>query len=173
MISLSVLFYVLVALFILIGAMRGFSKEIVVCASAILALFTIEVVIPRIFGDTSGSKGFWINTVVLVVCAFAGYQTPNLRRFAENMHFQRGPFRDMLAGALMGGLNGYILTSSLWYFMADAGYPFAAITAPDLATEMGQSAAKILASAFPTYMQVPVVYYAIVIATFLLIGAFV
>jgi peptidoglycan/LPS O-acetylase OafA/YrhL len=74
MISLSVLFYVLVALFVLIGAMRGFGKEIVVCASSILALFTIEVVIPRIFGDTSGSKRFWINTIVIVFCPFAGYR---------------------------------------------------------------------------------------------------
>ena len=93
MISLSVLFYVLLALFILIGAMRGFGKEIVVCASSVLALFTIEVVIPRIFGATSGAKRFWINTIVIVVCAFAGYQTPNLRRFAENIRFQRGAFR--------------------------------------------------------------------------------
>ena len=173
MISLSVLFYVLVALFVLIGAMRGFGKEIVVCASSILALFTIEVVIPRIFGDTSGSKRFWINTIVIVFCAFAGYQTPNLRQFAENIRFQRGPFRDMLAGALMGGINGYILISSLWFYLEEAQYPFEAITAPDLATEMGQNAAKILASAFPTYMHVPALYYAVVIAFFLLIGAFV
>ena len=173
MISLSVLFYVLVALFVLIGAMRGFGKEIVVCASSILALFTIEVVIPRIFGDTSGSKRFWINTIVIVLCAFAGYKTPNLRRFAENIRFQRGPFRDMLAGALMGGINGYILISSLWFYLAEAQYPFEAITAPDLATEMGQNAAKILASDFPTYMHVPSLYYAVVIAFFLLIGAFV
>lgn len=173
MISLSVLFYVLVALFVLIGAMRGFGKEIVVCASSILALFTIEVVIPRIFGDASGSKRFWINSIVIVVCALAGYQTPNLRRFAENVRFQRGPFRDMLAGGLMGGINGYILVSSVWFYMADAGYPFKAITAPDLATELGQSAAKILESAFPTYMHVPILYYMVVIAFFLLIGAFV
>ena len=173
MISLSVLFYVLVALFVLIGAMRGFGKEIVVCASSILALFTIEVVIPRIFGDLTGSKRFWISTIVIVVCAFAGYQTPNLRRFAENIRFQRGPFRDMLAGGLLGGINGYIIVSSLWFFMAEANYPFKAINAPDMASEMGQNAAKILASAFPTYMNVPVVYYAMVIAFFMLIGAFV
>ncbi|HOG58485.1 MAG TPA: hypothetical protein PLV20_01015 [Anaerolineaceae bacterium] len=173
MISLSVLFYVLLALFILIGAMRGFGKEIVVCASSVLALFTIEVVIPRIFGATSGAKRFWINTIVIVVCAFAGYQTPNLRRFAENIRFQRGAFRDILTGALMGGINGYILISSVWYYLAEANYPFKAITAPDLATEMGQNAAKILASAFPTYMHVPVIYYAMVIVFFLIIGAFV
>jgi len=173
MISLSVLFYVLIALFVLIGAMRGFGKEIVVCASSILALFTIEVVIPRIFGDTGGSKRFWINTIVVVVCAFAGYQTPNLRRFAENIRFQRGPFRDMLAGGLMGAINGYIIVSSLWFYLAEANYPFKAITPPDLATEMGQSAAKILASAFPTFMHAPVIYYAVVIAFFMLIGAFV
>jgi hypothetical protein len=164
---------VLIALFVLIGAMRGFGKEIVVCASSILALFTIEVVIPRIFGDTGGSKRFWINTIVVVVCAFAGYQTPNLRRFAENIRFQRGPFRDMLAGGLMGAINGYMIVSSLWFYLAEANYPFKAITPPDLATEMGQSAAKILASAFPTFMHAPVIYYAVVIAFFMLIGAFV
>jgi len=173
MISLSVLFYVLIALFVLIGAMRGFGKEIVVCASSILALFTIEGVFPRIFGDTGGSKRFWINTIVVVVCAFAGYQTPNLRRFAENIRFQRGPFRDMLAGGLMGAINGYMIVSSLWFYLAEANYPFKAITPPDLATEMGQSAAKILASAFPTFMHAPVIYYAVVIAFFMLIGAFV
>ena len=172
MISLSVLFYVLIALFVLIGAMRGFGKEIVVCASSILALFTIEVVIP----ESSETRGV-PNAFGSIHCGrcvrLCWLPNPNLRRFAENIRFQRGPFRDMLAGGLMGAINGYMIVSSLWFYLAEANYPFKAITPPDLATEMGQSAAKILASAFPTFMHAPVIYYAVVIAFFMLIGAFV
>ena len=103
-------------------------------------------------------------------------ERPKRRRWLRdlaNPGHAGGAFRDILTGALMGGINGYILISSVWYYLAEANYPFKAITAPDMATEMGQNAAKILASAFPTYMHVPVIYYAMVIVFFLIIGAFV
>jgi hypothetical protein len=43
MISLTVLFWVFIILFAIIGAMRGWSKELLVTFSVILALFLIEV----------------------------------------------------------------------------------------------------------------------------------
>ncbi|MFZ3069640.1 MAG: CvpA family protein [Anaerolineaceae bacterium] len=173
MISLTVLFYILVLLFVLIGAMRGFAKEIVVCASGVIALFIIEMVVPKVAGELSATKQFWVNFVVIIVCAFLGYQTPNFRKFIDSGRFERGAFRDILTGALMGGVNGYVYVSSIWYFLAQAGYPFPQITPPDLSTELGQTAERILSMAFPTLMQPPVILYAVVIAFLLLIGVFI
>jgi len=42
----------------------------------------------------------------------------------------------MILGAVVGGLNGYWLVGSAWYFIDKAGYPFSWIIAPDAATEL-------------------------------------
>ncbi|MGV8050631.1 MAG: hypothetical protein AB2L21_09870 [Anaerolineaceae bacterium] len=173
MISLSVLFYMLITIFIVIGAMRGWSKEVVVCASGIFALFIIEMVIPKIAGELTGTRQFWVNFIVLCGCAFFGYQTPSFQRFMESGRFERSGFRDFIMGALMGAVNGYIFISSAWYYLAQAGYPFAQITAPDAATEAGQAAIRLLGMAFPNYVQPPVILYAVAVAFIIVIGVFI
>ncbi len=173
MISLTVLFYILVSIFILIGALRGWAKEVLVSASGIFALFLIEMVIPKITGQFTGSKLFWVNMIVLTACAFFGYQTPYFRRFMESGRFDRGGVRDFFMGAIMGAINGYIFVSSAWYFLSQAGYPFSQILAPDAATETGQAAIRLVSMAFPNYMQAPTILYAVAIAFVVVIGVFI
>ena len=57
--------------------------------------------------------------------------------------------------------------------MAQANYPLAQITPPDLATQAGQAAAQILSYAVPVHLQGTYIYVGIVLAFICIIGAFV
>lgn len=172
MISLSVLFYLLMVLFVVIGVLRGLAKEILVSFSGILALFIIELILPKVITETSPQNLATYQLLTIAGVSFLGYQTPNIRRLVETGRFQRGSFKNMILGGLVGGINGYLLLGSAWYFMAEAGYPFSQITAPDAATEAGKAAAQILNVVAPNFLQPPYIYYALAIGSMLLIGVF-
>ncbi len=169
MISLTVLFWIFVVLFIFIGAIRGWAKEVLVTFSGILAIFVISILLPLIANNLETTQLFWARVAIITGCAFFGYQTPNFRRISESGKMIRNAGRDVILGAIFGGFNGYMLMGSIWYFMAQAGYPFPEISAPDLSTELGQQAVKILAMSLPAILTVPRIYYAIAIALAFLI----
>ena len=150
MIYLNILFYIFLALFAIVGLIRGFRKEIVVSVAGILSLFIIDAVILKIFGGLEGTKGFYISILTLFVCAFFGYQTPSIQRLTAR--FERESILDNLLGGFLGAANGYIFFSSAWFHLAKAGYPFNWITAPDAATEAGKAALKILENALPNIL---------------------
>lgn len=164
MISLDVLFWIFVALFVFIGAMRGWAKEVLVTFAGILAVFIITVLVPLIDNDLEVIQLFWVRFAIIVALIFFGYQTPNFRRIAESGRLARSQARDVILGALFGGLNGYIIFSTIWSYMASAGYPFSQITAPDTASEAGQAAIRILNAAIPNLLVAPRIYFAIAIA---------
>ncbi len=170
MISLNVLFTIFVLLFGVIGAVRGLRKELVVVVSGILALFTIQEVLPRLLGDLSGTKALLLELIVLFVCGFLGYQTPAFRRFSESGRFNRDTPIEIILGAVFGALNGYWLVGSAWYFIDRAGYPFPWITAPDAATEAGQKAIELLQNMVPQLLNGNGLYAAIAIAVLIVIG---
>ena len=165
MVSLQVLFYIFLALFAVIGMIRGFRKEIVVTVAGILALFVIEVLLPKIFSDSlDGTKSLTLNLIVLFACAFFGYQTPSFRRLTETGRFERDSLLDLMLGGLAGALNGYIFFSSAWFYLAEAGYPFSGIMAPDPSTAVGQNAINLLGDAFPGVLTGSWLYIALVAA---------
>ena len=95
MISLPVLFWMYVVLFAMIGAMRGWAKEILVTAGVIVAFFVVTVIenfIPFIRDSLTPQTSFWVRMGVLGVLTFFGYQGPNLRRFLESGRFVRDRF---------------------------------------------------------------------------------
>ena len=102
MVGLNVLFYIFLALFAIIGMIRGFRKEIVVTVAGILSLFVIEVVMPKIFGSLEGTKVLIMDLIVLFGCAFFGYQTPSLRRLNETGRFEHDSLLDLILGGLTG-----------------------------------------------------------------------
>ena len=68
MISLSVLFWIFVILFALIGAMRGWAKEILVTSGVIVAIFVItilETFIPFIRDNMTPISAFWTRIGIL------------------------------------------------------------------------------------------------------------
>lgn len=162
MIALTTLFWMLVVVFAMIGAMRGWSKEMLVTFSLILGLFVIAVMLDFVpFMDAYLSEGgnarqFTVRAVLIVIFTFFGYQSPRLQRISDVLVKER--FRDSALGIVVGAMNGYFLMGSLLYFLHQFEYPFAFVTPP--LTDMGQ----FLAYMPPAWLTVPTVYFAIAVA---------
>ena len=75
MITLSVLFYVLMVFFVLIGALRGWSKEVLVFFAGIVSLAVVEVLLPKLTNGMPADRVLMFQLLALLACAFIGYQT--------------------------------------------------------------------------------------------------
>lgn len=134
MVSLAFMFYVIVGLTAVVGAFRGWAKELVVFFSVILGLFIIFVMKENFpfytnFIAENPENEFWANSLILLAIAFFGYETPRrMAMLAERS--VRDRFQDVVLGFLFGGVNGYFLFGSVWYYLDKAGYFFDAIIAP-------------------------------------------
>ncbi|MDO9128538.1 MAG: CvpA family protein [Anaerolineales bacterium] len=176
MISLTIVFYMYVALFGLIGAMRGWAKELLVVFSVILALtFTtlIERYVPFVRDVMPGDSTalFWLRSTLLVVLVIFGYQTPNIQRFAPKM--RREKLQDTLLGIFLGALNGYLIFGTVLFYMSEADFPFGIITSPVAGTPLGQAALDLLEILPPRLLGVPAIYFAVVLAFIFVIVVFV
>jgi uncharacterized membrane protein required for colicin V production len=178
MVSLNVLFWLFVGLFAIVGAMRGWAKEILVTFSAILAIFLIvlmETYLPFMRPDSgiSQSTRFWIQAGVIAVLVFFGYQTPNLSALA-GPRFTRERVQDTLLGLILGAVNGYLIVGSIWYYMAAAGYPLTPyFIPPDPNTSLGQAAISLLQKMPPAYLVPPWIYFAIAVAFLFVVVVFI
>ncbi|MBE0699869.1 MAG: hypothetical protein IH586_23335 [Anaerolineaceae bacterium] len=129
MVSLIVVFWMYVILFAIIGAMRGWARELLVSFAVILGLFIITVLerfVPFIGTtlDSIPAFQFWLRGAMITALVFFGYQTPNIPRLASQNRFARDRLQDILLGVFLGALNGYLITGSIWFYLNDAGYPF-------------------------------------------------
>lgn len=143
MISLQAFFWLMVGFFALIGALRGWTREVVATAGLVLSLFTL-----RQLGDTILSfaglvtdpnlpitdigtqrQRFYIYATLHIVIAFVSYQGPLLAgsRIGERLRV-RDTFQDKIMGAIVGSLNGYLIVGTLWWYLHNLGYPFDATT---------------------------------------------
>ena len=176
MISLSVLFWIFVILFAMIGAMRGWAKEILVTAGVIVAIFVITILesfIPFIKESMAPEVRFWVRIAVLALLTFFGYQGPNIPRMIESGKFVRDRFQDVLLGIFLGAVNGYLIFGTAWQFLAEVGYPFDWISAPDALTEAGQKALAMIEVLPPTWLQPPVIYIAVAVAFVFILVVFI
>lgn len=162
MISLSALFWVFVLMFALVGAMRGWSKEMLVTFSLVLAVFVIAVMLQFIpfmgqyLADGGPSRQFGVRAIILVLFTFFGYQSPRLQRISEVMMKER--VRDSIVGVLVGAINGYFLMGSLLYYLHQFNYPFDFVTPP-----LGDISG-FLAYMPPDWLSGPAVYFAVALA---------
>jgi hypothetical protein len=142
MVSLIVVFWMYVIFFAIVGAMRGWARELLVSFSVILALFIIAVLegfVPFVQNTLAAmpSTLFWLRTGIVLSLVFFGYQTPNLPRLAASNRFARERLQDILLGVFLGGLNGYLIAGTIWSYMVKAGYPFPnLISAPAAGSEV-------------------------------------
>src|SRR5512137_538395 len=99
-----------VVLFAVIGAMRGWAKELLVTFSCILSLFLITVLesfVPGLSGilaNAHPTTRFWFRSIMMILLVFFGYQTPNIRAIAAGK-FVRERLQDVLLGFIIGGIN--------------------------------------------------------------------
>ena len=171
MVSLVVVFWMYVILFAIIGAMRGWARELLVAFSVILALFIISVLenlvpLVRTILASSDLIRFWVRTIVVVALVFFGYQTPNIPRLASQNRFARDRLQDILLGVFLGALNGYLIVGTIWYYLAAAGYPFPTIiTPPQPGTDVFTVSERLLAIMPPKLLgSSSAIYFAVALA---------
>ncbi len=178
MVYLNFIFICFVILFAAIGAMRGWAKEMLVTASAVLGLFIITVLETYVKGVTQsfavpGSvTQFWLRTAIIAILAFFGYQTPNLPMLGHD-RFVRERIQDSLLGVVLGAVNGYLIVGSIWYFLSAANYQaLSYIVPPDPNTDAGQAAIKLLAFMAPAWLGVPFLYFAVALSFIFVVVVF-
>lgn len=167
MMTITFVFWLLVALFAIVGAMRGWAKELLVTFAVIVGLFLITVLerfVPFMRDTLTGTGRFWMQTLIIMVLVFFAYQTPQLARLAASGRFVREHLQDTLLGLFLGALNGFLIFGSVWYYMHEAGYPFDYIAAPQSGTALGDAALKLIPLLAPHWMGPPMVYFAVALA---------
>ena len=170
MISISVIFWMLVILFALIGGMRGWARELLVTFAVILAIFIMTVLekfvpfIRDVLPKSSPQSLFWLRTLVLLALVFFGYQTPNLPRLAQSGRFARERLQDILLGFFLGAINGFLVWGTLWFYMDAAKYPFGLVSPPDPNTPIGQAALRLIPFLAPSWLNDTAIYFAVAVA---------
>ena len=185
MVSLAIVFYIFVFMFAVIGAVRGWAKELLVSFSVVLSLALTEMLEqyipfirdsyvgpalnPNVTTPTdAGTSLFWMRFVILLVVVFFGYQTVNLSKLLSGKA-ARERLQDFLLGFILGGVNGYLVVGSLWFYLFEAHYPFPFILDPTTvnlpATQtFAASAEKLLVYMPPHLLGIPGIYFAVIIA---------
>ncbi len=170
MIGLNVLFWIMVFLFAVIGMSRGWAKELLVTFSLILALFIIMVLeeyapFVRALIASGGRTLFWVRAVIVIVLVFFGYQGPNLPRLAGTGRFARERLQDSLLGFFLGGINGYLVWGTIWYYLNASNYPFPGVFLPPTPGSGVETAiGRLITLMPPSWLGIPVIYFAVAIA---------
>lgn len=175
MISLNFTFWLLVALFGLIGMMRGWAKELLVSFSLVLALAFNSLLmryVPVIKALPSDETPlFWIRISIVLMLVFFGYQTVGLPRFASKAG--REKLQDSLLGFVLGAVNGFLVFGTIWFYMAEANYPFEYISAPVPGTPMGEAALRLMPILAPRLLGEPAIYFAVMLCFIFVLVVFI
>jgi hypothetical protein len=179
MISILVAFYILIFIFAIIGAMRGWAKELLVSFSVILALALIAVFedllpLTRDLIRDGSTLQFWIRTIIVVFLVIFGYQSPKLAQLSRAA-VRRDQIQDIILGLIFGAINGYLIIGTLWAYMDDAGYPFSPyITAPSPTDPLGETALRVVELLPPNWLgESPLIFVVTVIAFIFVIVVFI
>ena len=154
MMSLSFTLYLFVAIFAVIGMTRGTTKEMLVTMSLVVSMLLIaflEKYIPPVMAlAPDGKELFFVRVGSIIVLAVIGYQTVRLSPL--QIKTDRKHAFDAVAGAALGALNGFLIIGCIWYFMAQANYPFPQFVLPPVpGTEMGDSTLSLMKWLPPAY----------------------
>jgi uncharacterized membrane protein required for colicin V production len=166
MMSIVSFFWLCVFLFAMVGWMRGWAKELLVSFSAILALalvFILRKYVPFIRDmPTDDVTLFWIETIIMLILVYFGYQTITLSRLAGKA--VREKIQDSLFGFILGGLNGYLIVGSILYWMYEANYPFPKFITAPTDPAIIETVNKMMAYMPPQVLGEPGIYFAIILA---------
>ena len=167
MMSIVYVFWMYVVLFAIVGIMRGWVKELLVSFSVILALALNHVLrqyIPLAQNLAEDDVSlFWVRTIVLLVLVYFGYQTvvsiPHLAARAARERLQ-----DSLFGAILGGINGYLVAGTILYYMHLANYPFEEVVSRPTDPVIIDTVNQMMLYMPPQLLGVPGIYFAIILA---------
>lgn len=124
MIELNILVWVLSAFFGYVGALRGWTKEVISMAGVVLGLFALyrfDVLIRQtLFVALPNDQKFYLQTIIFLLIVFFAYQTRALvggdasRARGDS---GRDPLQTKVLGAIVGFINGYLIGGTIWYFL--------------------------------------------------------
>jgi len=175
MVNLIYLFWMYVVLFAVIGAMRGWAKELLVSFSVILALalnYLLRKYIPMIYNLPADDVAFfWIRTWITIALVYFGYQTV-ASIGALSGKARKEKLQDALFGAVMGAVNGYLVVGTLWAYLDDAKYPFPNIFYPPTAA-VSEEIIRMMKWMPPYALGEPGIYFAVIIAFIFIIVVYV
>lgn len=134
--SLEIYYGTIALIVTLIGVARGYSKELgstmIILVSIFLLMFTEARLNPILLGIRNflGGNGALPETLFLslvyqlffVSAVFAGYSGRTITFGGTEIQ----PPQRTLLNLLIGGINGYLIAGTLWYYQHAYGYPFRA-----------------------------------------------
>ncbi len=175
MVNLIYIFWMYIILFAIIGAMRGWAKELLVSFSVILAL-SLNYLLRKYFPMVKNLEAtevslFWIRTWITLALVYFGYQTV-ASIGALSGKARKEKLQDALFGGVMGALNGYLVVGTIWAYLDEANYPFPKI----FATPNADVVAEIerMMNWMPPYaLGEPGIYFAVIIAFIFVIVVYV
>jgi uncharacterized membrane protein required for colicin V production len=129
MVELSVLVYLLIGFFAYVGYLRGWTKELIALSGVILSLFALHefdnLIRVVVFGDLPPSQVFYVQTTLFILIVFFAYQTRALTERVGRRPDNRQESQTRILGAIVGGINGFLIGGTIWYFMDISNYPLA------------------------------------------------
>ena len=165
MMALDSIFVMFVILFAIVGAARGWAKELLVSFSVILALALIHL-LERYIPSTLNLPGlwlFWLRIIILLFLVFFGYQTVvSIPRLAAKA--TREKLQDTISGFIFGGINGYLVAGTILYYMYVAGYPFKKIIIPPTDPDLVNRVNNMMMYMPPQLLGEPLIYFAVILA---------
>lgn len=134
MVPLDTALFAFVLLFGLMGALRGWSKEMLVLFSVILALsmrliFGNYVPVAKDFFGRPPVEQFYLYSGLIILMAVGGYAGPAVSGRLANVS-AREKLQDVLLGFIIGAINGFLIVGSIWYFLDAAGYGILGVSPP-------------------------------------------
>ena len=175
MMSVVYIFWMYVLLFGIVGAMRGWAKELMVIFSVITALavnLLLEKYIPLVRDlDKTTSSVFWIRTIILIALVFFGYQTVNISRFAPKA--TREKLQDSMFGAVLGGFNGYLVAGSVLFYNYMANYPYSNVISSPTDPAIIQAIDTMMKYMPPRFLGEPSIYFAVIIVLIFIIVVYI
>ena len=175
MMSVIYIFWMYVFLFGVIGAMRGWAKELMVIFSVVTALavnLLLEKYIPLVRDlDKTTTSVFWIRIIILIALVYFGYQTVNISRFASKAARER--LQDSLFGAVLGGVNGYLVAGTVLYYNHVANYPYSNIISRATDPAIAETIERMMAVMPPRFLAEPQIYFAIIVILIFIIVVYI
>jgi len=175
MMSIVYLFWMYVLLFAVIGAMRGWAKELLVAFSVITSLavnLLLEKYIPLVRDlDKTTTSVFWIRTLILTALVYFGYQTVSIQRLASKAARER--LQDALFGAVLGGLNGYFIAGTVLYYNHVANYPYSNIISRATDPAIIEVIDRMMNYMPPRFLGEPGIYFAVIIILIFIIVVYI
>lgn len=175
MVNLIYIFWMYVLLFAVIGAMRGWAKELLVSFSVILALalnYLLRKYAPVIKDMPGGAPSFfWLRTWITIALVYFGYQTV-ASIGALSGKARKEKLQDALFGGVMGGLNGYLIVGTIWAYLHEANYPFPKVFSTP-SNNIAYEIARMMEWMPPYALGEPGIYFAVIISFIFIIVVYI